>query len=204
LSIFDPLPVTKHQRRLPGFNDRVISMYARGMPVREIQAHLEEIYGLKVSPEVISTITDEVMLEVAEWQSRALEAMYPIVYFNALCLKIRDEGTDRTASWPHNRRCSYRMRQSGAAARSDCQRVAHAMRAVPAHLHHCVRPTHSLRRFATFGGDLICITYACRAFIRFGHRIRIEKHRLRLHQVSPVRPTGPAVITFHIGGRYGV
>lgn len=68
-------------------------MYARGMPVREIQAHLREIYGLEVSPELISTITDEVMVEVAEWQSRALEAMYPIVYFDALRLKIRDEGT---------------------------------------------------------------------------------------------------------------
>ena len=92
-STFDPVLVAKHQRRLPGFNDRVISMYARGMPVREIQAHLQEIYGLAVSPELISTITDEVMAEVAEWQSRALEAMYPIVYFDALRLKIRDEGT---------------------------------------------------------------------------------------------------------------
>jgi putative transposase len=70
-------------------------MYARGMPVREIQAHLEEIYGLEVSPELISTITDEVMLEVAEWQARALEPIYPIVYFDALRLKIRDEGTVR-------------------------------------------------------------------------------------------------------------
>lgn len=95
LSTFDPLLVAKHQRRLPGFNDRVISMYARGMPVREIQAHLEEIYGLEVSPELISTITDEVMLEVAEWQARALEPIYPIVYFDALRLKIRDEGTVR-------------------------------------------------------------------------------------------------------------
>lgn len=95
LSTFDPVLVAKHQRRLPGFNDRVISMYARGMPVREIQAHLEEIYGLEVSPELISTITDEVMVEVAEWQARALEAMYPIVYFDALRLKIRDEGTVR-------------------------------------------------------------------------------------------------------------
>ena len=95
LSTFDPVLVAKYQRRLPGFNDRVISMYARGMPVREIQGHLLEIYGLEVSAELISTITDEVMVEVAEWQSRSLEPMYPVVYFDALRLKIRDEGTVR-------------------------------------------------------------------------------------------------------------
>jgi transposase-like protein len=70
-------------------------MYARGMTVREIQGHLTELYGLEVSPDLISTITDEVMAEVAEWQARPLEAMYPIVYFDALRLKIRDEGTVR-------------------------------------------------------------------------------------------------------------
>ena len=93
LSTFDPVLVAKHQRRLPGFDDHVIGMYARGMTVREIQGHLIEIYGLEVSPELISTITDEVMGEVERWQSRTLEAMYPIVYFDALRLKIRDEGT---------------------------------------------------------------------------------------------------------------
>jgi len=93
LSTFDPLLVAKHQRRLPKFDDRVISMYARGMTVREIQAHLLEIYGVDVSPELISTITDEVIDEVGQWQGRPLEAMYPIVYFDALRLKIRDGGT---------------------------------------------------------------------------------------------------------------
>lgn len=95
LSTFDPILVAKHQRRLPKFDDRVISMYARGMTVREIQGHLQEIYGLEVSPDLISTITDEVIEEVTRWQSRALEAMYPIVYFDALRLKIRDGGTVR-------------------------------------------------------------------------------------------------------------
>jgi putative transposase len=95
LATFDPVLVAKYQRRLPGFNDRVISMYARGMPVREIQGHLLEIYGLEVSAQLICAITDEVMEEVAQWQSRALEALYPIVYFDALRLKIRDEGTVR-------------------------------------------------------------------------------------------------------------
>jgi transposase-like protein len=93
LSSFEPKLVAKHQRRMPGFDDHVISMYARGMSVREIQAHLLELYGTEVSPDLISTITDEVMEEVAQWQQRPLEVMYPIVYFDALRLKIRDEGT---------------------------------------------------------------------------------------------------------------
>ena len=95
LSTFDPVLVAKHQRRLPGFDDHVIGMYARGMTVREIQGHLLELYGLEVSPELISTITDEVMEEVLAWQGRPLETMYPIVYFDALRLKIRDEGVVR-------------------------------------------------------------------------------------------------------------
>jgi len=78
---------------MPGFDDHVISMYARGMSVREIQGHLLELYGTEVSPDLISTITDEVLEEVTQWQQRPLEAMYPIVYFDALRLKIRDEGT---------------------------------------------------------------------------------------------------------------
>jgi transposase-like protein len=92
---FEPQLVGKYQRRLPGFDDHVISMYARGMSVREIQGHLLELYGLQVSPDLISTVTDEVLAEVEQWQQRPLEAMYPIVYFDALRLKIRDEGTVR-------------------------------------------------------------------------------------------------------------
>jgi len=93
LATFEPQLVAKHQRRLAGFDDHVISMYARGMSVREIQGHLLELYGLQVSPDLISTITDEVLAEVEQWQTRPLEPMYPIVYFDALRLKIRDEGT---------------------------------------------------------------------------------------------------------------
>src|SRR5512140_1001450 len=95
LASFDPVLIAKHQRRLPGFDDHVIGMYARGMSVREIQAHLLELYGLEGSPQLISAITDEVMVEVTEWQARALDGLYPIVYFDALRLKIRDEGTVR-------------------------------------------------------------------------------------------------------------
>jgi putative transposase len=95
LATFEPQLVAKYQRRLPGFDDHVISMYARGMSVREIRGHLLELYGLEVSPDLISTITDEVLAEVEQWQQRPLEAMYPIVYFDALRLKIRDEGVVR-------------------------------------------------------------------------------------------------------------
>jgi putative transposase len=95
LATFEPQLVAKYQRRLPGFDDHVISMYARGMSVREIQAHLLELYGLQVSPDLISTITGEVLTEVGQWQMRPLEALYPIVYFDALRLKIRDEGVVR-------------------------------------------------------------------------------------------------------------
>jgi hypothetical protein len=92
LATFEPQLVAKYQRRLPGFDDHVISMYARGMSVREIQGHLLELYGRTVSPDLISTITNEVPAEVDQWRQRPLEAMYPITYFDALRLEIRDEG----------------------------------------------------------------------------------------------------------------
>ena len=83
--------MAKPQRRLPGFDDKVILLYARGLPVREIQGLLTELYGLEVSPDLISTITGEVMDEVIEWQNRPLEPMYRLVFFDALRVKIRDE-----------------------------------------------------------------------------------------------------------------
>lgn len=89
---FDPKLIAKYQRRFPDFDDRIISMYARGMTVREIRSHLEEIYGIDVSPELISAITDTVLEEVAEWQNRPLDAVYPLVFFDAIRVKIRDEG----------------------------------------------------------------------------------------------------------------
>jgi putative transposase len=90
---FEPQLIAKYQRRFPDFDDKVISMYARGMSVREIQGHLQELYGIEVSPELISTVTDAVLEEVTEWQNRPLEPMYAIVFFDALRVKIRDEGT---------------------------------------------------------------------------------------------------------------
>ena len=92
---FDPVLIGKYQRRLPGFDDKVISLYARGMSTREIQDHLEEIYGAEVSPQLISTVTDGVVAEIADWQNRPLEPVYPVVFFDALRVKVRDEGTVR-------------------------------------------------------------------------------------------------------------
>jgi len=94
-SSFEPKIVKKGQRRFDGFDDKIISMYARGMSVREIRGHLEELYGVEVSPDLISRVTDEVMDEVREWQSRPLDEVYPIIIFDALRVKIRDEGTVR-------------------------------------------------------------------------------------------------------------
>ena len=74
---FDPKLIAKYQRRFPDFDDKIVSMYARGMSVREIQGHLEELYGLEVSPDLISAVTDAVLEEVAEWQDRPLEACIP-------------------------------------------------------------------------------------------------------------------------------
>ena len=90
---FDPVLIGKYQRRLPGFDDKVISLYTRGMSTREIQGHLEEIYGAEVSPQLISTVTDAVTAEVVEWQSRPLEPLYPVVFFDAIRVKVRDQGT---------------------------------------------------------------------------------------------------------------
>ena len=85
---FDPKIVAKGQTRWTGFDDKIISMYARGMTTREIQGHLEEMYGIEVSPTLISNLIEE----VKAWQSRPLEELYPIVYLDALMVKVRDEG----------------------------------------------------------------------------------------------------------------
>ncbi len=92
---FEPLLIPKHSRRFTGFDDKVVAMYARGMTVREIQGFLAESYGTQVSPEFISTVTDAVMAEVTAWQSRPLEAMYPVVFFDALRVKIREDAVVR-------------------------------------------------------------------------------------------------------------
>jgi putative transposase len=108
LATFDPQLIAKYRRRLPGFNDKVVSlsplpeataaghgMYARGLSVREIRNHLLDLYGIEVSPDLISAVTDAVLDEVVQWQERPLEPLYPLVFFDALRVKVRDEGTVR-------------------------------------------------------------------------------------------------------------
>ncbi|WP_018263396.1 IS256 family transposase [Methylobacterium sp. WSM2598] len=89
---FDPQLIAKYQRRFPGFDEKVISLYARGMSTREIVGHVRDLYGIEVSPDLISAVTDAVLEEVAAWQARPLEPVYPVVFFDALRVKIRDEG----------------------------------------------------------------------------------------------------------------
>ena len=91
---FEPQLISKHQTRWAGFDDKILSLYARGMTVREIQAHLEEMYGTEVSPSLISSVTDAVADEVKAWQSRPLDPLYPIVYLDCIHVKVR-EGTVR-------------------------------------------------------------------------------------------------------------
>src|ERR1700676_2499083 len=89
---FEPQIVPKHQTRFTGFDDKILSLYARGMTTRDIEGHLKEIYGVEVSPALISQVTEAVMEEVKVWQNRALEAVYGIVYLDALYVKMRHEG----------------------------------------------------------------------------------------------------------------
>ncbi len=94
-SSFEPLLVPKWQKKLPGFEEKIIALYARGMTVRDIRAMLGQQYRIEVSPDFISRVTDAVHTEVTEWQNRPLEKMYPLVFFDALRVRIRDEGTVR-------------------------------------------------------------------------------------------------------------
>ena len=92
---FEPVLIPKHERRFTGFDDKIVAMYARGMTVREIQGFVLEQYGTEVSPEFISSVTDAVMAEVTAWQSRPLEPMYPVIFFDALRVKIREDAVVR-------------------------------------------------------------------------------------------------------------
>ena len=92
---FEPRLIGKHERRFTGFDDKVIALYARGLTVREIQAFLKESYAVEVSPDLISAVTDAVLEEVTAWQTRPLELLYPVVFFDALRVKIRAEATVR-------------------------------------------------------------------------------------------------------------
>jgi len=131
---FDPQLIAKYQRRFPGFDDKIISMYARGMSTREISGHLRELYGIDASADLISTVTDAVLDEVAAWQQRPLDPAYPLVFFDAIRVKIRDEGlvrnkpvlslskgqsTSRWASWPTAPRWCWACGSSRTKARNS-------------------------------------------------------------------------------------
>ena len=92
---FEPQLIPKHQTRWTGFDDKILSLYARGMTVREIQGHLEEMYGTEVSPTLVSSVTDAVIEEVKAWQARPLDALYPIVYLDCIHVKVSDAGAVR-------------------------------------------------------------------------------------------------------------
>ena len=97
---FEPQLIPKHQTRWSGFDDKIISLYARGMTVREIQAHLQEMYGTGVSPSLISSVTDAVSEEVKVWQARPLDAIYPIVYLDCIHAKMRESGVEEAEQEP--------------------------------------------------------------------------------------------------------
>jgi putative transposase len=93
---FEPVLIPKHERRFTGFDDKILALYARGLTVREIQGFLREMYAVDVSPDLISTVTDAIVEEITAWQARPLERVYAVVFFDALRVKIRDEGTVRS------------------------------------------------------------------------------------------------------------
>ena len=93
---FAPVLIPKHERRFTGFDDKILALYARGLTVREIQGFLREMYAVDVSPDLISTVTDAIVEEITAWQARPLDRVYAVVFFDALRVKIRDEGTVRS------------------------------------------------------------------------------------------------------------
>jgi putative transposase len=95
---FEPVLVKKHQTHFDGFDEKILSLYARGMTVRDIQQHLKELYGTEVSPDLISRVTDAVLDEVKVWQNRPLEPVFPVIYLDALVVKVRDQGSVRNKS----------------------------------------------------------------------------------------------------------
>jgi len=95
---FEPVIVPKHEKRLPIFNEQIIALYSSGMTVRDIQAHLQEIYGVEVSPELVSRVTDSILVEVREWRNRPLSPVYPVVYLDALRVNSRESGKNQNKS----------------------------------------------------------------------------------------------------------
>jgi putative transposase len=123
---FDPQFVKKRQTRFDGFDDKIISLYARGMTSSEIQGHLEEIYGVEISPELISTVTDGVIEEVRAWQGRPLEKTYVILYLDALVVKVKQDGRCRSGNG--SERCNNSRLYSKAECRCPKTSTGHLHR----------------------------------------------------------------------------
>ncbi|MFT4782790.1 MAG: putative transposase [Paracoccaceae bacterium] len=124
-SSFEPELIQKGQTRIDGIDDRIIGLYAAGLSTRDICAHLEEVYGLQVSTDLVSRVTDAVLAEVSDWQNRALEPVYPIVLLDGLRVKIRDSESRQVKSEPCGRHCHWfetrgerRIRGLGGASRT--------------------------------------------------------------------------------------
>jgi putative transposase len=112
---FEPQLIPKGQSRFDGFDDKILSLYARGLTVREIRGHLAELYGVEVSPDLISRVTDAVLDEVREWQNRPLDPVYPVVFFDALRVKIRDRAWSKIRrSTSHSLSIAKERRKSSA------------------------------------------------------------------------------------------
>ncbi len=119
---FEPELIRKGQTRIDGMDDKIIGLYAAGLSTRDIRAHLEEVYGLKVSADLISRVTDAVLEEVSDWQNRALEPMYPIVFLDALRVKIRDAESRQVKKQGCLRGIGgYRRWRTGGFGAVDCQ-----------------------------------------------------------------------------------
>ena len=118
---FDPVLIGKYRRRFAGFDDKIIALYARGMTTREIAEHVGELYGTEISPDLVSAVTDAVLEDVAAWQSRALDSTYAIVFFDALRVKIRDEGlvSNRAVYLAIGIRCSGHKKDPWPVDRTD-------------------------------------------------------------------------------------
>jgi hypothetical protein len=125
---FDPQWIAKYQRRFPGFDEKIVSIYARGMSVREIVGHLRELYGVDVSPDLIGAVTDAVLDEIAAWQSRPLEPVYPLTFLDALRIKIRDEGVVRNKAAHIAHSDPERPASGMAASKPDASRCARSPR----------------------------------------------------------------------------
>jgi hypothetical protein len=116
---FEPQIVAKHQRRFDGFDDKIIALYAGGMTTRQIEAQLRDLYGVEVGRDLISRVTDAVLDDVAQWQSRPLERLYPIVWMDALVVKIRDQGRAAGAPLARRRQASTTLRLAASSTSSS-------------------------------------------------------------------------------------